>query len=158
MNLIEWNDEFEIGDEGVDHEHHELIKSINNIYRLIDQGADKEQIVNLLGDIYGSISAHFALEESVMRKHGYADLSQHKQDHGELLDQIREICTEVENEEWLDKARFNTMLNDWFLIHFNTHDANLHLGAGLDHDEVSSSKFNEVVENAKRVFHLILGK
>lgn len=158
MDLIEWKDEFVIGEEGVDYEHQELIKSINSIYRLVEEGGSREQIISRLGDIYGSISAHFALEERVMQKHHYANYSEHGEDHEKLLDQICEITDEVERGGEFDKARFNATLNDWFLIHFNTHDAKLHIIAGLEHEHISRSGLSEMVESAKRVFQSRLGQ
>jgi len=68
MALIEWRKEFCTGVAGVDHEHEELINEINEIYAMIDDRADKENVIDKLGDIYGSISAHFALEEQMMEK------------------------------------------------------------------------------------------
>ena len=69
MALIEWRNEFCTGVPGVDYEHQELIRQINAIYALIDDKADKESVIDGLGDIYGSISAHFALEEQMMERH-----------------------------------------------------------------------------------------
>lgn len=126
MALIEWRKEYCTGINGIDHEHEQLIDQINGIYALIDDNSDKQLVVDGLGDIYGSISAHFALEEQMMEKHGYAHYQQHKADHVKLLDDIGDIVEQFENTIVLDNNEFKQILNDWFQIHFTTHDSKLH--------------------------------
>ncbi len=152
MSLIEWREEFCTGVPGVDYEHQGLIKQINSIYALIDDNADRENIIDNLGDIYGSISAHFSLEEQLMEKHGYDHYEEHRADHEHLLDDIRDITEEFENAAQLDAEKFKKKLNDWFQIHFGTHDSRLHKLAHLiDHEPVCESTMKAMIRNAKDV-------
>ena len=153
MALIEWRDEFCTGMPGVDHEHQQLIEQINAIYALIDDRAEKADVINGLGDIYGSISAHFALEEQMMERHGYDQFQQHRADHERLLDDIRDITDEYENAAELDDDAFKQKLNDWFQLHFKTHDSRLHKLANLvSHDEIDENKLRTMIRNAKNAF------
>ena len=150
MALIEWRKEFCTGVASVDYEHEELINEINEIYTLIDDNADKESVIDKLGDIYGSISAHFALEEQMMEKHGYEHFKEHQADHERLLDEIQEITEEFESASGLDTDKFKQKLNDWFQLHFSTHDARLHRLAHLiDHAPVCESTMKTMIQNAK---------
>ena len=150
MALIEWRKEFCTGVPGVDYEHQQLVKEINAIYTLVDDNADKETVIDSLGDIYGSISAHFALEEQMMEKHKYDHFKVHQADHERLLDEIREITEEFEQASELDAARFKQKLNDWFQVHFSTHDARLHgLAHLIDHEPVCESTMKTMIRNAK---------
>ena len=156
MKLIEWRDEFCTGVPGVDHEHQELIKEINSIYSLVDAQADKEDIIDSLGDIYGSISAHFALEEQMMEKHHYDQFKEHQADHERLLDEIRNITEEFEGATVLDEKKFKQNLNDWFQLHFSSHDSRLHgLAHLIDHQPVCESTMKTMILNAKNA---LLGK
>jgi len=151
MALIEWREEFCTGVAGVDYEHKELINEINEIYALIDSSADKENIIDKLGDIYGSVSAHFALEEQMMEKHGYDHFKEHQADHECLLDEIQDITEEFESTAGLDNDRFKQKLNDWFQTHFSTHDARLHRLAHLiDHAPVCESTMKAMIKSAKK--------
>ena len=153
MALIEWRDEFCTGMPGVDHEHQQLIEQINAIYALIDDRAEKADVINGLGDIYGSISAHFALEEQMMERHGYDQFQQHRADHERLLDDIRDITDEYENAAQLDDEAFKQKLNDWFQLHFKTHDSRLHKLANLvSHDQVDESTLARMIRRAKDTF------
>ena len=133
MIQIEWKEDFNTGIPGVDHEHQELIGQINAAFALIDREADKDLVLDLLGDIYGSISAHFALEESLMRQHDYDQYAEHKADHNHLLDVIREFTCEFEESDSMDNAEFKDRLGDWFQDHFKTFDARLHRLTGETH-------------------------
>ncbi len=150
MALIEWREEFCTGIAGVDYEHEKLIEQVNSIYAMIDDNADRESIIDSLGDIYGSISAHFALEEQMMDKYGYDQYKEHQADHERLLDDIRDITEEFESADELDEDRFKQRLNDWFQQHFQTHDSRLHKLANLmSHDHVDESTMNGLIRKAK---------
>jgi hemerythrin len=150
MALIEWRKEFCTGVAGVDFEHEELIKQINSIYTLIENKSDKDKVIDSLGDIYGSISAHFALEEQMMERHNYDHFKEHQADHERLLDDIQEITEEYEKAAKLDDEMFKQKLNDWFQLHFQTHDSRLHgLAHLVNHQVVCESTMKTMIRNAK---------
>lgn len=150
MALIEWREEFCTGIPGVDFEHEELIEQINSIYALIDNKADKESVIDSLGDIYGSISAHFALEEQMMEKHGYDKYKEHQADHERLLDDIRDITDEFEVATELADSKLKQKLDDWFLMHFKKHDSRLHkLENLMSHKKVGETTMKDMIHKAK---------
>jgi len=126
MTLIEWREEYATGISGVDYEHQELIALINSTYEILDNSPDKTNIINCLGDIYGRISSHFALEERWMEQHNYDDYKPHRDDHERLLDDIGDITDDVESSNKLNTEQLREKLDNWFLVHFKTHDARLH--------------------------------
>jgi hemerythrin-like metal-binding protein len=128
MSLISWKTEFEIGVAEVDYEHRELIELINGMHDVMQVGADQIQVVDLLGEIYAQIASHFALEEKMMRERRYPHYETHKDDHETLLDDLRDIMDEIEDDGSFDHVRLSNDLNRWFSDHFATHDARLHRG------------------------------
>ncbi|MDK1119005.1 MAG: hemerythrin family protein [Anaerolineae bacterium] len=126
MALIEWRDEFKIGIEEVDFEHRELIELINELYSETKKENSAMVVMDCLEEIYAKISAHFALEEKVMRVLKYDQCEDHKEDHERLLDSIRDIMDEYMDNPTLDEEKFSDRLNDWFVNHFSTKDARLH--------------------------------
>jgi len=123
MTLITWRKEFETGIAEVDHEHQELVALINRLADDISAGADKERIQAFLGEVFARIAAHFALEESVMRKHLYDEYEAHKAEHETLLDEIRDIMDEAEDGY---AETLSTTVANWFVGHFKTKDARMH--------------------------------
>ncbi len=126
MSLIEWKPEYSVGNAAVDHEHGEMITLINDLHDTMKEQATQDHVVECLGEIYARISAHFALEEKIMRDAHYADYLSHKDDHEALLDQLASIVDGVEDDGSYDEERLSASLERWFSEHFRTHDAKLH--------------------------------
>jgi len=126
MPLIDWKVEFSVGVPSVDHEHQALIELINELYASVKSGGSKSTIVEFLGEVFTKISAHFALEEKVMRERNYDEYGQHKQNHELLLDEIRDIMDEYEDNQNFDEEELSRRLDNWFTEHFRTYDARLH--------------------------------
>jgi len=126
MSLLQWRDEFSLGIAEVDHEHRELIELINRLQKDLRAGTDTQKTVSSLGEIYAQIAAHFALEEKMMRTTNYPAYAEHKEDHETLLDDLRDIMDDVEDDGVLDETQLTDDLNRWFGDHFQTHDAKLH--------------------------------
>lgn len=126
MTLIEWRDDFKIGIDEVDFEHQELIELINESYNEAKNDGANLAVLDSLGEIFVQISAHFALEEKEMRQLKYDQYEDHKEDHEQLLDSIRDIMDEYEENTILDEEDFGVRLKDWFVNHFSTKDARLH--------------------------------
>jgi len=126
MSLLEWRDSFSVGVPAVDHEHQELIESINRLNDIAVAGGEVERVVAVLGGIYAQISAHFALEERVMREAHYDGLAEHKAEHEALLDSLLDIMDSIQDENSYDEQVLGRELDAWFSVHFQTQDARLH--------------------------------
>lgn len=131
MALIEWRPEFETGIGEVDGEHRELVGLINALHQGIGEKADSETISAFLGEVFARIAAHFALEETVMRKHGYDEYAAHKAEHERLLDEIRDIMDAHEAGSADYGAALSAKVRDWFINHFKFKDARLHRMLGV---------------------------
>jgi hemerythrin-like metal-binding protein len=132
MSLIEWRKEFETGIPDVDHEHRELVDLINSLHAHIESRADKPRIPEFLGEVFARIAAHFALEESIMRKHAYDEYESHKAEHEKLLDEIRDIMDAQRNApSSLYENKLSTVVKNWFIDHFKSKDARLHKKLGV---------------------------
>ena len=130
MSLIKWKDEFSVGVAAVDLEHRELIELINALDADMQEYATQTTVMETLGEIYARISAHFALEEKIMREAGYDGFVTHKQDHELLLDELLDVIDSVDDAGRYDRAGLSHDLDRWFSDHFQTHDAKLHRRLG----------------------------
>ncbi len=126
MTLLTWKPEFAVGVESVDYEHREMLGLINEIYDEMKARRDVASLEQFIGDVHFTISAHFALEERHMRESRYAEYEAHKDDHEELLDQLRAMMDELvtDPEQGFDSLQASLMT--WFENHFKTFDARLH--------------------------------
>ncbi|HED15337.1 MAG TPA: bacteriohemerythrin [Gammaproteobacteria bacterium] len=130
MSLIDWHEEYSVGIASVDHEHREMINLINAVYDNLSSNASKDQIEAFLGEIYTKISAHFALEEKIMKAKAYDEYEGHKEDHERLLDEIRDIMDFYETDDYFSDKDLADQLERWFSEHFRTRDARLHKHLG----------------------------
>jgi len=78
-------------------------------------------------EVFAGIAVHLALEESVMRNHGYDEYEAHKSEHEALLDNIRDIMDEAETDY---TAALSETVGEWFVGLFKTKDARLHRRLG----------------------------
>jgi hemerythrin len=124
--LVEWREEYKVDVPSVDHEHRELIGLINEVHERLNTPDSNLDVADFLGEIFARISAHFALEEHIMRTAGYDQYAGHKADHERLLDEIRDIMDDYEDLRLYDEERLSERLRLWFTEHFKTHDARLH--------------------------------
>ncbi len=131
MLKIEWKEEFDTGNPAVDHEHRQMVERLNEFFEMVENEGAGDPARRLLGEIHAWISAHFALEEQIMRDRRYDEYDDHKEDHERLLDEIRGIMDDVEAGSFggLD-ADLQSKIHDWFVEHFKEKDSRLHRTIG----------------------------
>jgi hemerythrin len=133
MTLLSWKPEYSVGVESVDFEHREMIDLINAIYDAIEDKKNPQSIEHFLGEVHTTISAHFALEERVMRNANYEEFEAHKEDHEELLDEIRDLMDRYFDAPDRGLQLLQENLSGWFAGHFSTFDARLHGKLDMPH-------------------------
>lgn len=127
MALLEWKEEYKTGFPAVDYEHENLISRVNELSDRINADADADEIRDHLAEIDALIEAHFALEEKLMRDIRYEGYVPHKADHDHLLEQIRDIMEDVEDDPSGDvRSALQDRMKAWFGNHFATEDKKLH--------------------------------
>lgn len=88
---MEWKKEFSVGIPEIDAQHQTLTGCI----ALIEEGVAKQgswSVVHLaLVQLSDYARIHFAVEESLMRIHGYPELERHAREHLQFADQLRKL-------------------------------------------------------------------
>jgi hemerythrin len=126
--LFKWDDSFLIGIEELDHEHKLLIDDINKLHKELDSHDEKSEIEECLGDIYARMQAHFALEEHVMKEHGYKFFDEHKREHEELLDSYTEYMVQFLNDTGVSSSNpIEDNLKHWVITHIVTSEKKMSL-------------------------------
>ena len=126
MKYLQWDPQYSVGDDDVDYEHQNLIETINEIFSELESDRDADEIYRTMSDVFAEISAHFALEERIMRLARYGEYEAHKNDHEDLLDEIRTMMESVQRDPDSAMDSLGDRLTDWFGKHFATFDARLH--------------------------------
>ncbi len=90
------------------------------------QPGAEARVGEYLGDLYGQVCAHFALEEEFMRQERYDLYDEHKADHEALLDEMRYMMDAYD--AGVCETCGTTLgecLRSWFCKHFEAKDARL---------------------------------
>lgn len=103
-----------------------MINLINELHERVSTKPKELDVSASLGEIFLTISAHFALEERFMHEHHYDQFSQHKGAHEQLLYEIRDIMDGYEADPESASKRLSKQLDLWVTEHYKTHDARLH--------------------------------
>ena len=126
--LFKWDDSFLIGIKELDHEHKVLIDDINRLHEELAKHDEKSKTEEYLGDIYARMQAHFALEEHVMKEHGYKYFDEHKREHEELLDSYTEYMVKFLNDDDVSSDKsIEDNLKHWVITHIVTSDKKMSL-------------------------------
>jgi hemerythrin len=130
LKYLKWDEQYSVGVDSIDYEHQNLMDMINMIYAELEDQRDIASIENTMSDVHAEIAAHFALEERQMRNAGYEEYEAHKNDHEELLDQIRNMMDAIQKDPDVALDSLSEGLSEWFIGHFSTFDARLHSKLG----------------------------
>lgn len=115
MNYLEWSSDLETGIPGIDYEHRKLVNMLNDIHGLIAAGSNAEMIGNALDDFCVLVTAHFALEEKIMQDERYAGLTERRNIHHQLLDEISDIVDACEAGDHVFYESLPGTLREWLL-------------------------------------------
>ena len=118
MNKFEWKDEYILGVEDIDMQHHYFLRLINRLSEEIDKTAKLDQKISLINELKAYASFHFISEENIMAQYEYPLLAEHKQHHLMLLDQLSSKGAMLEMH--MSREDFDNIINflaTWFTQH-----------------------------------------
>lgn len=81
---VSWSDDYSVGVELIDAEHHALVDLYNSILSVSKSGTNAELAI-LLEQLGNVTASHFESEEKLMAQFDYAQAAQHRIDHEKLL-------------------------------------------------------------------------
>lgn len=123
--LIDWQDKWLTGEERIDADHHDMVRTINNIHEAVENGESRDDILTILRALVNLTYEHFSYEECIMTITDYPQSDAHMDEHQNLhsIANILAYNIEVLNKEIvLDTIDF---FEDWFIDHVENMDAEL---------------------------------
>ena len=94
MGLIQWKKEYTVGIKKLDNQHKEIIKILNQIFKLQEKGKDEKEIERILGNLQDYIKEHFRTEEEYMLKYQYPGYEEQKKEHNQIIYRLCEFHKE----------------------------------------------------------------
>lgn len=115
MKHLHWISGYETGIASIDHDHRRLMEMLNHICDLSLRGAEAAVVSDAMAEFHTLATAHFALEEKIMRDENHPDLHERRTTHYRLLDQVQEIMDGYEDQAYKPVERVPEMLREWLL-------------------------------------------
>ena len=88
MAIVEWSDDFKIGEDEIDKEHWGLFALIHDLGDKIAQGAAEGSINATIEALVAYVNVHFDHEERLMQDCGYPGFDDHKRVHEALARRV----------------------------------------------------------------------
>jgi len=116
MKELVWDEVLSVENEEIDNDHRILINLFNLLGRSVLSGASREYVELVLEELIRCTAWHFSHEERLMMLSGYGGLEEHRQEHRELMESVREIQEEILRSGKLEEREFE-ILEQWLTGH-----------------------------------------
>jgi hemerythrin len=91
MKNIVWDESLSVGVEEIDEDHRRLVELFNLLSEAVDNKESPDYIDALLVELITCTEWHFRHEERLMIRHGYDGMEDHKDEHIDLVDSVRDL-------------------------------------------------------------------
>jgi hemerythrin len=114
-----------IGIDEIDDDHDKLINLFNILNHSVTEGAATDYIEAVLEELINCTVWHFSHEERLMLKYGYDAYEEHKADHQDLINGVRELQKTFHQTGKLDEKEQLEFLERWLTEHILVDDIRL---------------------------------
>ena len=122
MELLTWEDWYNLGIEAFDAEHREIARLQNGLYDALQAGRPQTELRGLLSAVLAAMHAHCEREEQMLMEAGYAKLDLHKRQHAAFFAQVDEYMAEVDAGYLMISIKLVRFLRDWLVNHIEIAD------------------------------------
>jgi len=122
MALITWGPQLETGIAAIDAQHKRLVDIINRLNEALEANRRDEVMGEIFDELVTYTETHFTYEESLLTKHDYEDLENHKKEHRAFTDQIKMDRDNFKAGVWEFERGFLDFLRNWLVTHIQATD------------------------------------
>ncbi|MBZ5610026.1 MAG: bacteriohemerythrin [Acidobacteriia bacterium] len=120
--LIQWDPVYSVHVPSIDGQHRVLVSKIRELQEAMLEGRGGEVVRPLFAALNKYTKYHFEYEEQLLKKHGYAELEAHHQQHASLIAQLHELESKYAGGQLSAGAPVLQFLRTWLLDHIGEHD------------------------------------
>jgi len=113
---LEWESNFETGNENVDLQHRFFVDLLNRIGEEFREADDAAYTEKLISELRKYADFHFTSEENIATSLNLSGVNSHHQRHLELLEEFNHHAEDL-NKGLITVAQFLNFLTDWFIGH-----------------------------------------
>ncbi len=127
MAFFAWDEQYSVGDAGIDRDHKRLFDLVNKLHEAMTQGKGKEVLGKTLGDLVNYTKDHFRREEAEMSRICYADAAAHRLEHEKLLREALNLQRQFNEGNSMLTIQVSAFLKNWLINHIHKSDKALGL-------------------------------
>ena len=121
MELLEWKDEYSVGESTIDEQHKGLFKLSNKIYDLLKKEVDNSEAFRELFIALNDYTVeHFIYEEMYIQSQGYPQLKEHINQHIEFSKELKQLALGINEDS--DINDIGEFVTTWLLQHVLNED------------------------------------
>jgi hemerythrin-like metal-binding protein len=113
---LQWESDFETGNEYVDLQHRYFVELINRVEKNFSETEDAAYQEKLIHELRKYADFHFTSEENIATSCNLPGVSDHHQRHKELLEEFNQHAEEL-NKGMKTVDQFIGFLTEWFMGH-----------------------------------------
>ena len=123
MALIEWSNTLSVKIPSIDQQHKKLVGMLNQLHESIAKDNSKDVLIQVFDGLALYTVEHFAYEEKLFMEFGYEDTDKHIKEHHDLLQQVIDLKTKMENEQgFMLDIEVMEFLKKWLTNHIKGSD------------------------------------
>ena len=117
---MQWKDEYSVGIAEIDDQHKGIVDLFTVINAAIEAREGWSDVFFKLEQLRDHARFHFAVEESLMRMHGYSKLAEHIELHKHFLSKLDQLqMTTLSRQVTMNTINY---LRNWYAEHMQTQD------------------------------------
>ncbi len=124
-NIIEWENEFCIGDELIDNQHQQLVGVINELYYAVKNKKGDDVALKIILKLLDYTVTHFNDEEAFFEDFDYPNKEYHKELHQQFVAQANDWHAEILSGQKPLSLDILHFLVDWLVNHIKVVDKEL---------------------------------
>lgn len=131
MDKLSWKSEYNIGNLQLDKEHQKLFsiaRKILNINPKNDEKSRKDELKNIISELFTYVGTHFSDEQQYMTRIRYPDLENHKILHANMIKMLKNLISHL-NVLSIEEIEFELkqFIEEYFVRHIIMEDKKIHL-------------------------------
>ena len=125
MRDLVWGEILSVGVDEIDEDHRKLIRIFNILNHAVMEGESPEYLAATLEELINCTVWHFSHEERLMLKYRYEGFEEHKAEHRELIQSVKELQQEILQADKPIVGENIEFLERWLTGHILTTDGRL---------------------------------
>jgi hemerythrin-like metal-binding protein len=125
MKDLIWGETLSVQVKEIDEDHRRLVDLFNILNHSVAEGDGLDYIKAVLEELISCTIWHFKHEERLMLKYGYEGYLEHKTEHDELIDSVKELQTKFIQDGQMLTSDEIEFLEHWLTGHILSTDMDL---------------------------------